>query len=334
MKLNTLVRSGSALLAMSLAATMTFTTGCASSEGRTPETTAPVATTVSATVATQTTAAPATETTGATTGVGYDSGVSLQLYEDFMKGNTTATYHVGTDHASYLTMPASVADGTKLTLTDLLDQIKNSCDMALTMPETMTTNTIDCGMDGMEEYLITIPLEGPEIFTLFVVLKDVDGELQICYTTDQWSRNEVIIDKNGLITTSGSGGASIHITTYAYLDAEGEYHFHYGVEENYAPISLFAYINDDFTEISFDDLAMDCIMVLTYWFEENTATPKYVYSYRTVDEALNDISEPTDYTDSNPVFKRFLEYGITPLSMEEMDQLIADHGKEIQYPAE
>ena len=311
MKLNTLVRSGSVLLAMTLAVTLTFTTGCASSEGKTPETLSPVVTTTAATtVAAETKAAPATETTSATTGVGYGSGVSLQLYEDFMKGNTTATYHMGTDHASYLTMPASVADGTKLTLTDLLDQIINSCDMPLTMPESMTTNTIDCGMDGMEEYLITIPLEGPEIFTLFVVLKDMDGELQICYTTDQWSRNEVIIDKNGLITTSGSGGAAIHITTYAYLDAEGEYHFHYGVEENYAPISLFAYMNDDFTEISFEDLTMDCIMVLTYWFEENTVAPKY------------------------PVFKRFLEYGITPRSMEEMDQLIADHGKEIQYPAE
>ena len=84
---------------------------------------------------------------------------------------------------------------------------------------------IDCGEDGVPELLADAPF-GDE-FHLLMIIKEIDGELVICFDQDSWSRSYVEVKPNGVIEGEGSGGAAIHIVDHAFVDGKGEYKFYY-----------------------------------------------------------------------------------------------------------
>ena len=62
-----------------------------------------------------------------------------------------------------------------------------------------------------------------------MIIKDINGELTICFDQDAWSRCDVQVEADGTIKSSGSGGATVHSWDEAFVDANGEYHFYYGI---------------------------------------------------------------------------------------------------------
>lgn len=86
---------------------------------------------------------------------------------------------------------------------------------------------IDCGKDGESELLLRF--NGIDIYspdddsTLVYVIKYIDGKLYLCYYYETWARSETSINEYGYIASSGSGGASLHITDYSFIDKNGSW---------------------------------------------------------------------------------------------------------------
>ncbi len=108
---------------------------------------------------------------------------------------------------------------------------------------------LDCGNDGNKE--LAIRLECPvveENSNLTMIIKNIDGKLQLIHSFDGWSRNDASINEFGYYTSGGSNGAACHVLEVGYIDATGNYHFGYS-EEDYAEVESFG---DSFDHTDFD----------------------------------------------------------------------------------
>ena len=192
---------------------------------------------------------------------------------------------------------------------------------------------IDCGQDGVEELLVTAPFEASEIFTLYMIIKEIDGELTICFAQDAWSRCDVSVGADGTIESSGSGGAAVHVNDYAFVDGSGDYHFYYGMEETLTLFGdYYVYENTDYKTISSEGLDREHIGIRDYYFEADYENRKHYYSYFMIDDNYNDITTDADYEDSNELKKRFAQIGVQTYTKQDMDEMLSERSKEIGYP--
>ena len=144
---------------------------------------------------------------------------------------------------------------------------------------------IDCGLDGSIEMIVYINLETEFIPTM--VIKNVDGNLKICYAYDSWSRSNTEVYYNGVVSSYGSSGADLHGGYTGFIDAAGDYHFWYGeTEECFGnrdeDNTLVYYYNEDHIIEGADMLFLESI---TFDNEEF-----YYYFYLT-DSDYNDVED-------------------------------------------
>lgn len=259
------------------------------------------------------------------------------LYEDFKTGAAKAKYTKSGDRASYLTLSEVLKDGESYSLPEINEKLQSGGSYSFKANGDATYRMIDCGNDGNKELLyqqeFTADDMGGEVFTLFMILKDMGGELKICYDQDMWSRSDVTINDDGTIYGSGSGGAALHVYDFAYVDAKGDYHFYYGSEENITPFGDFYYnVNGESKSISLEGLDTDHLIINTYYFEPEYEKRNDYVSFNMIDDNYNLVTKDEDYTDSNEVYKRLSENGIKVYKNLELANLLHDRAVEIGYP--
>lgn len=259
------------------------------------------------------------------------------LYEDFKTGAAKAKFTKSGDRGSYLVLSDILEDGQSYSLSEISDKLASSGDYSFKINGDATYRSIDCGNDGNKELLVsqeyTAGDMGGEIFTLFMILKDMGGELKICYDQDMWSRSDVTINDDGTIYGSGSGGAALHVYDFAFVDAKGDYQFYYGSEENITPFGDFYYnVNGESKSLSLEGLDTDHLIINTYYFEPDYEKRNDYVSYNMIDDNYNLVTKDEDYTDANEVYKRLTENGIKVYKNLELANLLHDRAVEIGYP--
>ncbi|MBQ1640757.1 MAG: hypothetical protein II051_05850 [Lachnospiraceae bacterium] len=259
---------------------------------------------------------------------------ATSLYDDFQDGTVKARYRASSDYADYLAMEGILNDGEYYSVEDIIQAVKDSQDEQIGILEgDVTYRTIDCGSDGEEELLVEFPFGAG--FQLYMVIKDMDGDLVICYDQDAWDRKYVEISDEGQVQTGGSSGANVHGADHGYIDAEGTYHFYYGVEET---ITLFGdiYLFDkgDLTTVSIEGLDGDHLGLREYYFEPVYENRTYYYNYFVLDDEFNDVTTEADYDDSNELKQRIEAAGFKTYTKSQIDQMLDEKAAEINWPFE
>lgn len=137
-----------------------------------------------------------------TSAVSYEE--AAKIYEAFLHGEST------TEDGCYLTdlLPASDPDWG---WNGYVDEIRYAY--------------LDLGNDGSPE--LFVEFVGMDLYcpddnsTLSYVLKYADSGLKVCCSYETWARSDTSISYYGVLSDSGSGGASTHYYGLTLLDAEG-----------------------------------------------------------------------------------------------------------------
>ncbi len=260
-----------------------------------------------------------------------NSGAAGDLYEAFKQGNASVKYRGTGDRTSYLDTTAALIVDESFTIDEIVNAIEaRSEDMDLKLSSDVEYSMIDCGSDGVQELLAQAHF-GDE-FTLNMIIKEIGGELVMCWDQDSWSRSYVDVKSNGVIEGGGSSGAAVHSTEYAYVDANGDYKFYYGCEETLTLYGdFYAFKGEDIAVIPTEGLDSDHLGVWDYCFDTDPTAREHFYSYFVIDDNFNDVTTDADYDDSNELKKRFAEAGIKTYTKTEIEQMLKDRAAQIGY---
>ncbi len=184
---------------------------------------------------------------------------------------------------------------------------------------------IDCGADGIPE--LALKIQGPFIessSTMTLIIKELEGKLQVIFSYAEWSRSSTDINKYGYITSGGSNGASNHGYDVSILDADGGYTFGYYEEEE---SDVRGYITDNTYDPEKDGVICMYSLRIGEYSEDND---KEYYTYRVYDyDNFEEKDIPDLYTDS--IYKKIMD--TVPdkefLTAEEFDAIESDRLKEI-----
>lgn len=254
-----------------------------------------------------------------------------ELYEAFMNGEVKIKY-TNLDVTGSADMLANyLEDGEEYNINEIIELAEEKAIPTRTLDGEPTSRLIDCGEDGVKELLVKFQFGASS--SLSMILKDVDGELKYCYSGEAWDRSELIIGDTGIISSAGSGGATVHGEDCAYVDAEGDYHFFYYVEDEGDPYSMYVRNEDgESVTVSFEGLETEFFMVTHYVVEDDQHNSHYYYTYNMLDEGYNIITTDEDFAESNPYMQKFTEAGITIYREDEIKEMLSQRAKEIGYP--
>ena len=251
------------------------------------------------------------------------------LYDAFKKGNYKVKYRGTGDRTTCLDTKSTLKAGESYTIDEIISALEKSGEFKHSGE--IEFSEIDCGEDGAKELLARVPF-GDE-FSLYMIIKQIDEELVMCFDQDGWSRSYVTVNADGTIESGGSSGATVHNADYAYVDHNGDYKFYYGVEETLTlSDSIYAYkTGTDYVEIPVDGLDVDHLGVRDYYFDADYEKRSHYYSYFVIDDSFEDVTKDSDYDDSNELKKRFTDAGIKTYTKAEMDQMVKDQAEKIGY---
>ena len=251
------------------------------------------------------------------------------LYEAFKNGDAKVKYTGNGDRTSYLDTKSALKVGESYTISEIVSALEAVSENKASSDVKYTD--IDCGEDGVKELLAEVQFG--EEFTLYMIIKQIDDELVMCFDQDGWSRSYVTVNADGTIESGGSSGAAVHSVDYAFVDQNGDYKFYYGVEETLTLYGdFYAYKNGtDYVTISTEGLDIDHLGVRDYYFDADYENRSHYYSYFVIDDSFEDVTTDSDYDDSNELKKRFTEAGIETYTKAEMEQMVKDRASEIGY---
>ncbi len=250
------------------------------------------------------------------------------LYDDFKAGNAKAKYTGAGDRTSYLETSLCLEKGKSYTMDEIVSALEGSTEYKKASDTTYTM--IDCGSDGIPE-MLTETFFDPE-FTLYMIIKDIDGELVICFDQDAWSRSDLQVEADGKISSGGSAGAAVHIMDYAYVDAKGDYKFFYGCEETLTLYNdIYLYDKTDYQVLPVDGLDVDHIGIRDYYFEADYEQRTHYYEYFMINDNYEDVTTDADYEDSNPVKQKFSECGVKTYTHADIEALLNARAADIGY---
>ena len=260
------------------------------------------------------------------------------LYEAYITGDAKLVFHAENDLGQYMCLSEVLNDGESYTCKELEAKavtIDNYSTMKVDGDPEYTY--IDCGEDGIPELLETLsisPTTGGETFILSMIIKEIDGELHLCYARDSWSRCYAAIAENGTVVVDGSGGAFTHYVEEEFVDADGQYHYYYGCCQEYCPTQLFVRISpDEYDYVDFSDLDVDEFMVREYWFELEYTERQSFYTYGFYDDVTRSyIADDSQFAADNPYRMKFVPFDLTVYTNTEVQDILNQRAKEIGFP--
>lgn len=201
---------------------------------------------------------------------------SRQLYRDFLAGNATAIYKdQESDTSENKIFKSSLKQGNSYSFDELKEVYLNENENSEYVKTICTY--IDCGLDG--EYELFVQNEYSMYCFTKYVLKNIDGELYICFTGDsrehKW--NEML--ENGYYSYTWNIDGLNHWGSCYYIDANGDCHYLYsqgfgGCSRSYGDETLIVSLPDDVYG-EFDEIGN--IEYSTYSFSDSYSAPHYMY---------------------------------------------------------
>jgi len=263
------------------------------------------------------------------------SDSASSLYEAFKQGSGKVKYRKTEGDRFFNASEYQeqvLTEGSSYTLDEIIGACQKVDEMLAEGTPEATFTDIDCGQDGVPELLVDI--EFNESSFVSMVIKEINGELVLCYDQEHGYRTALIVNNDGTIEISGSSAANIHGEEYAFVDANGDYKFFYGCEETLQLMDdFYAYPSAvESATISVEGLDGEHIGIHMYYFESNVETRTNYYQYFMINDNYEDVTTDADYDDSNAVKQAFVNAGITPYTQTEIDKMIADKKAEIGYP--
>ena len=255
------------------------------------------------------------------------------LFDSFMTGSGKALVTAEGDSASYYSFTKAMKAGEEYTLEEIKENLKSY--MAENgwgkdpVPGAVTYEIIDCGLDGKDDYHVTIEMPVPDIedFVIDMILVEKEGKLVIAYDCDSWSRSQATILPNGEIQGGGSAGATHMVFADEYVDGDGNYVFGFIGEEESCLGSPYYYVPGmggqlkvDLSEVDFEDVDISTI----YFVKEPTSPSDIYVSIVSTKEGDEDVS----FDASTPIGKIFADAGVNVLSTEDMQELMVNTLKE------
>lgn len=259
-----------------------------------------------------------------------------ESYKEFLEGTAKVKYRGTGDASTYMILSDVLEVGTSYTLDEIAEKLDASSeDMDITYDGNPEVGLIDCGSDGKNELLVKLNFGGVAGDSLYMIIKEIDGELVICYNGDAGARYYIEVKENGVIEAAGSGGASVHYYDYSFVDANGDYTYYYGAEENIAPYDIYYYKDGEFESLNLDTSDGQNFEVYSVWFESNYQKRTEVYyTIYMLDENYEDITQDSDYTESNTYYKQLTDAGFTVMTSDELDEMLEKRAEEIGYPVQ
>lgn len=194
---------------------------------------------------------------------------------------------------------------------------------------------IDCGDDGIPELALMFTggmLYGSE-YTDQLIIKLIDGKLELCYSQNAGYRSYCGMNKYGYTWYGGSNSALSHGCEYSVVDASGELHYVYYVEQTYSMSGVYS-ANEDYDKYmeavdmgAEDDVEVDTYELLDrdedyykgdYDFAERQQ--KYLYTFYKVDENGNEINDPSIYDKDSPYMKLWESKNLPFYTKEEINE--------------
>lgn len=252
-------------------------------------------------------------------------------YDDVENGTAKVKYTGKGDVPGYLELSQVLTVGESYTISEICEALKQIEDFQ-DEPE-ITYSMIDCGSDGEEELLVEAQLSAA--FGLDMIIKNIDGEFVICYDQSATERSYIAVNTDGTIESGGSSAANIHSMDYAFVDANGEYHFFYGVTETLSVFDTYdIYVGDSVTSISAEGIDAEHMAVLEYYFEENYEERNSFYSFYTFDDSYNEVDTEEGRADIAEFGARFKDAGYLIYDQDGINAVLKERADEIGYPGQ
>ncbi|MCR4649892.1 MAG: hypothetical protein K5776_12530 [Lachnospiraceae bacterium] len=261
-----------------------------------------------------------------------EASEAVDLYNVFQINDQKALYRGMGDTTSYLETSVALKVGEYYTMDEIVLALSDYGEgMGFASQNPANYELIDCGNDGIPELLATIDFE-PE-FTLYMIIKEIDGELVICYTGDGWSRNSITIHQDGTILSVGSGGANVVVASAECVNADGTYNYFYGVTETGSPTNEY-YANTskgEYKVINLDGIDLNNIFISGYYFTSDYNESEYYYTLFEMDDNRNDITSESTFKKCEELIKRFEKEGIKINTNEEIQEMLDERAAKINY---
>ena len=252
-------------------------------------------------------------------------------YDDVENGTAKVKYTGKGDVPGYLELSQVLTVGESYTISEICEALKQIEDFQ-DEPD-ITYSMIDCGSDGEEELLVEAQLSAA--FGLDMIIKNIDGEFVICYDQSATERSYIAVNTDGTIESGGSSAANIHSMDYAFVDANGEYHFFYGVTETLSVFDTYdIYVGDSVTSISAEGIDAEHMAVLEYYFEENYEERNSFYSFYTFDDSYNEVDTEEGRADIAEFGARFKDAGYLIYDQDGINAVLKERADEIGYPGQ
>lgn len=264
-----------------------------------------------------------------------------ELYDKFLNGEEKVTFVEdvpGTWQMLFDYDPEAFDYSKEYTKDEILEAFakEQMSELGSNIAQECTCYNLDLGNDGIPEICVEFTnfQDIMDWASLSFVIKEYDGKLKCIYSFDCRSRYDYYISYDGVISSSGSGGADYHSASEAYLDAEGKYIPLY--EDIYCgPYSISGYMAEPFNDISDSLMALSNegydTEVTFVSFDNESPSHDYLVDFSVYDSNAGDFLldedpktlevkdiftqagiEITDYDDIQDIIsERLAELGIT-----------------------
>lgn len=243
---------------------------------------------------------------------------SQNLYKDFLTGDADALVM---DSCADVTDMQWFKDSFSGKKACSLEQIMDEFDENEGVPygDKTVGRYIDCGLDGNYEFLIQVQYSNG--CNLYIVIKNIDGKLYICYIDDGWERKAVSFKENGFCGYMWNVNGSLHEGNNYYIDADGVCHLY----EHFSYDS----IDDEVLESDYPDSILNSYNVDLVEFSllcasEDDLDPVYLYGIdiRTDDGFIDRTDETEElFLEAERILE---ERGYTIISDEEAEEMLQE----------
>lgn len=242
-------------------------------------------------------------------------------------------YNVSTD------ISCGFEDGKEFTLDEIVsraEELTKTTNGNDEDPE-VTTDYIDCGLDGVSELVVKIHFSGDEDDEIddcsdIIVIQESEGKLLAKFYTQSGYYDSTFINDRGYISTGGPAYSGIGSESAGYLDGDCEFYYYYGCEyflETYDYTNYQESTNGRTVDTSEGDWSN--VYFEQYSFDIDGKDSFTVYTIFDGDFPL--IYEE-DYPDDNPYIKALDDAGIEAVSYAELKSMLDKRKTEIGLSSE
>ena len=229
--------------------------------------------------------------------------------------------------------------GVPFMLTDVVDGLGTGVSEYFELEEEFEIGVgytyIDCGKDDIPELALNFTNVGGESIdnNFILILKLIDGKLQCVFQQEYGYRSFATLNGYGYCAYGGANGAGSSSVLYYNVDADGQYHFLYGLNSAYSAYFLYIPDNEDYMDVAESEGIADNIEIEQYYFRLYDSEEDYGEYVKNCSYIYYPLSDMGDRLEGDRLsealadgsYDRFWESTGLPLcSAQDLDEMIGD----------